>query len=487
MYKTKINTLELEIRKQVDMAAEIQEDKLMFAEHINRLEQQEQLQLEALQEFQEKERDTDKELDTNRENMDSFKREYEGRLADEGRKILKLEREIENKMTEIVYLEQKSKNLEIVHEIQKVDITANESRIKNLEELEANFNALKADFENVSLERDKFMDEKKSLDRKNIILWDDFNKESSLISGLKRENLDLTERVKELETASRENRKALASMRNSALPYEMPNGFALSRLGSRQGSIFPGQSRGNPMFSHMGTREFKDSVRSRMDKTSVAFGGWSNKGSITSRLAPNFTVTPTQVRDSIPARPPIPRPGQFKSNNIQCMEVVETMAEEDEQNYEIPRGSEPWDKPVQNLGFAQQQSIRERESETMKECIPISAGESELRDSEPVGQEFLPSDILLTFMPDGLDGESAKPSINRANFRQSVQSMMMNGDDEQLKPEDLGMVSAKVSIRKMTGRWANEVMPFAEKISMKMSTRLGMGEAMNKESVALVP
>jgi chromosome segregation ATPase len=324
MYKTKVNNLELEIRKQVDMAAQIQEDNLFFIEQINRLESAEQDQQDIFRDYDDKERKIQKELDQRTQDDIKATREWEVKLADEQRKVLNLEREIANKRTEVVYLEQKSKNLQIVHEIQKTDNTQNVKDLEKLETLESTFNALKTDFENVSSERDRFLAEMKMLEDKHTLLWDDFHKETSLTSGLKRENGALNNRVQDLENAALERRRELASVRNSAMGYELPTGFALTR----QNSVMAG---GNPMFSHMGTQQFKESVRSRMDKTSMAYGGWqSNKGSVMSRLPPNFQVTPTVVKDSIGMmRPPLPKAGQFKSSvagNI-CMRVEEDFGE----------------------------------------------------------------------------------------------------------------------------------------------------------------
>jgi hypothetical protein len=195
MYKTKVNNLELEIRKQVDMAAQIQEDNLFFIEQINRLESAEQDQNEIFRDYDDKERKIQKELDEIRESEKILTREWEVKLADEQRKVLNFEREIDNKRTEIVYLEQKSKNLQIVHEIQKTDNTANEKSLQKFEDLDATFNALKMDFENVSSERDRFLQEMKMLEDKHTLLWDDFHKETSMTNGLKRENGALNARV----------------------------------------------------------------------------------------------------------------------------------------------------------------------------------------------------------------------------------------------------------------------------------------------------
>jgi hypothetical protein len=195
MYKTKVNNLELEIRKQVDMAAQIQEDNLFFIEQINRLESAEQDQNEIFRDYDDKERKIQKELDLRREDDIISTREWEVKLADEQRKVLNLEREIDNKRTEIVYLEQKSKNLQIVHEIQKTDNTANEKSLEKFEDLEATFSALKMDFDNVCSERDRFLQEMKMLKDKHTLLWDDFHKETSMTSGLKRENGSLIARV----------------------------------------------------------------------------------------------------------------------------------------------------------------------------------------------------------------------------------------------------------------------------------------------------
>jgi hypothetical protein len=138
--------------------------------------------------------------------------------------------------------------------------------------------------------------------------------------------------------------------------------------------------------------------------------------------------------------------------------------------------------------MAQQQTINDKETLAFCQSEKFSLGESRQsempdRDSEfdpnaTNRNSYMPSDILITFMP---GDESAKPSINRANFRDSVRSMV-NRESERLTPEDLAP-----SVQKMTGRWANEVLPFAEKISMKLSTRLGLGQTMNKESIALIP
>jgi hypothetical protein len=106
--------------------------------------------------------------------------------------------------------------------------------------------------------------------------------------------------------------------------------------------------------------------------------------------------------------------------------------------------------------MAHQQTTKDKETLGFRQSEKFSLGES--RQSEMPESDFdpnatvrnshMPSDILITFMP---GDESAKPSINRANFRSSVMSMV-NGDSERLSPEDLAP-----SERKMTGRWANEV------------------------------
>ena len=108
--------------------------------------------------------------------------------------------------------------------------------------------------------------------------------------------------------------------------------------------------------------------------------------------------------------------------------------------------------------MAQQQTIKDKETLRFRQSEKFSLGESrqsEMPDNNSdfdpnatVRNSYMPSDILITFMP---GDESAKPSINRANFRDSVRSMV-NRESERLTPEDLAP-----SVQKMTGRWANEV------------------------------
>lgn len=389
-------------------------------------------------------------IDDKNNEIYNTKLKHDKAISESEKKLSSLQRELESKQKNIDNLQVRTKDLEKVYEINKVNEERQENQLESTQELDNQLRILQLDLENKTKERNNYLKDNTELEQKNLALQDTLSKEYYRNQDITMENDDIKKRQAELEDNIKRQKNALDSLRHSA--------FNINDFGkSREMTIgFKTNQSGNNPYANMTTDDLKHSIMSRFipsNKPSVGFRniyGASQKNS--------FAMKPNHVRSNKASfKPPpkaIPKMSKAISKEIQNQVIAEENTEQLKQFEE----EEVFEANNLNIDISvPQQSIKPFSRETANFSGPGNTDLSELKDQSVNQPRDVNKDLTL----------GKEMSMN-----ERITEVEYMEEDDMFDPNDIESVRDKdSSIMLPNYESAKPSISMFQKSSIRMSTQ----------------